>query len=158
MLPDPRRRRGVRHLFVAVLLVAACAVTAGARSWAAIGQWSRAATEDTLARLGARSAGTLRVRVAPSLSTVRWVVIAVRPGGFADLTGQDLAGADTVAVDGKCARGSRHGAVPAVHPPAVMTSDGHTVSQLPVPDTTSSWSRPTSPTCSLPCAHCRGRR
>ncbi|MET9325035.1 transposase family protein [Streptomyces sp. NPDC003038] len=36
--PNPRRRRGMRHPFVAVLLVAACAVTAGARSWAAIGQ------------------------------------------------------------------------------------------------------------------------
>ncbi|MEU6709293.1 transposase family protein [Streptomyces wuyuanensis] len=38
VLPDPCRRRGVRHPFVAVLLVAACAVTAGARSWAAIGR------------------------------------------------------------------------------------------------------------------------
>ncbi|MGW6413300.1 transposase family protein [Streptomyces vinaceus] len=38
-LPDPRRRRGVRHPFVAVLLlVAASAVIAGARSYAAIGQ------------------------------------------------------------------------------------------------------------------------
>ncbi|MFB6717825.1 MULTISPECIES: transposase family protein [unclassified Streptomyces] len=37
LLPDPRRRRGVRHSFVAVLLVAASAVVAGARSYAAIG-------------------------------------------------------------------------------------------------------------------------
>ncbi|WP_420823302.1 transposase family protein [Streptomyces fulvoviolaceus] len=42
-LPDPRKRRGVRHPFVAVLLIAACAVTAGARSWTAIGQWARSA-------------------------------------------------------------------------------------------------------------------
>ncbi|MEU5811727.1 ISAs1 family transposase [Streptomyces sp. NPDC047718] len=136
VLPDPRRRRGVRHPFVAVMLVAACAVTAGARSWAAIGQWSRAAPQDTLARLGARTAGALRVRVAPSLSTIRRIVIAVCPGGLADLTGQDPAGADTVAVDGKCARGSRHGAVPAVHLLAVMTGEGRTVSQLPVPGKT----------------------
>ncbi len=136
VLPDPRRRRGVRHPFVAVLPVAACAVTAGARSWAAIGQWSRAAPQDTLARLGARTAGALRVRVAPSLSTIRRIVIAVCPGGLADLTGQDPAGADTVAVDGKRARGSRHGAVPAVHLLAVMTGEGRTVSQLPVPGKT----------------------
>ncbi|MFJ8842733.1 transposase family protein [Streptomyces cyaneofuscatus] len=49
VLPDPRRRRGVRHPFVAVLLAAVCAVTAGARSWAAIGQGSRSAPRDTLA-------------------------------------------------------------------------------------------------------------
>ena len=36
-LPDPRRRRGVRHPFLAVLLIAASAVVAGARSYAAIG-------------------------------------------------------------------------------------------------------------------------
>ncbi|GAA4792358.1 ISAs1 family transposase [Streptomyces sanyensis] len=112
------------------------AVTASARSWAAIGQWSRAAPQDTLARLGARTAGALRVRVAPSLSTIRRGVIAVCPGGLADLTGQGPAGADTVAVDGKCARGSRHGAVPAIHLLAVMIGDGRTVSQLPVPDKT----------------------
>lgn len=38
-LPDPRHRRGRRHPFVSVLLVAASAVLAGARSYAAIGQW-----------------------------------------------------------------------------------------------------------------------
>ncbi|MEU3776041.1 ISAs1 family transposase [Streptomyces sp. NPDC032472] len=48
----------------------------------------------------------------------------------------EAGGADTVAVDGKCARGSRHGAVPAVHLLAAMTGEGRTVSQLPVPDKT----------------------
>ncbi|MEU3050324.1 transposase family protein [Streptomyces sp. NPDC006984] len=74
VLPDPRRRRGVRHPFVAVLLVAACAVTAGARSWTAIGQWARSVPQETLARLGARTVSALGVRVAPSLSTIRRVV------------------------------------------------------------------------------------
>ncbi|MFE3584887.1 hypothetical protein [Streptomyces vinaceus] len=36
LLPDPRRRRGLRHPFVVVLLAAA--VIVGARSYAAIGQ------------------------------------------------------------------------------------------------------------------------
>jgi hypothetical protein len=53
-LPDPRDRRGVRDPFVAVLLLAACAVAAGAGSYAAIGQWARSARQRTLARLGAR--------------------------------------------------------------------------------------------------------
>ncbi|WP_405016970.1 transposase family protein [Kitasatospora sp. NBC_00070] len=60
VLPDPRRRRGVRHPFVAALLVAASAVVAGARSYAAIGQWSANAPQHALARLGARVAGALR--------------------------------------------------------------------------------------------------
>ncbi|WP_443061059.1 transposase family protein [Streptomyces sp. NBC_00464] len=57
LLPDPRRRRGVRHPFVAVLLVATSAVVAGARSYAAVGQWSANAPQHTLARLGARVLG-----------------------------------------------------------------------------------------------------
>lgn len=48
-LPDPRRRRGKRHPFVSVLLIAACPVLAGARSYAAIGQWAADAPQDTLA-------------------------------------------------------------------------------------------------------------
>jgi hypothetical protein len=61
MLPDPRRRRGVRHPFVAVLLVAASAVVAGAQSFAAMGQWAANAPQHALARLGARLAGALGV-------------------------------------------------------------------------------------------------
>ncbi|MFF8594221.1 transposase family protein [Streptomyces sp. NPDC015220] len=48
LLPDPRRRRGVRHPFVAVLPVAAPAVVAGARSYTAIGQWSADAPRHAL--------------------------------------------------------------------------------------------------------------
>ncbi len=114
VLPDPRRRRrrrrrrGVRHPFVAVLLVAASAVVAGARSYAAIGQWSANAPQHTLSRLGARVVGVLGVCVAPSAATIRRVIGLVCPGGLAGLTGADPAGSDSVAADGKAARGSRH--------------------------------------------------
>ncbi|WP_404868093.1 ISAs1 family transposase [Kitasatospora griseola] len=136
VLPDPRQRRGVRHPFVAVLPVAAAAVVAGARSYAAIGQWSANAPQHALARLGARVAGALGVRVAPSAATVRRIVNLAGPGGLADLTGADPGGADSVAVDGKTARGSRRGRTPAAHLPAAMTGDGRTVTQLRVPDKT----------------------
>ncbi|MFF2812511.1 transposase family protein [Streptomyces sp. NPDC058000] len=136
MLPDPRRRRGVRHPFVAVLLVAASAVVAGARSYAAIGQWSAAAPQHALARLGARVAGVLGVRVAPSAATVRRVIGLVCPGGLADLTGADPGGTKSLAVDGKVTRGSRHGQTPAAHLLAAMTGDGQTVTQLRVPGKT----------------------
>jgi hypothetical protein len=105
-LADPRHRRGKRHPFVSVLLTACAAVVAGARSFAAIGQWARNAPQDTLARLGARIITVLKLRVAPSAATIRRVIIAACPGGLADLLWHDPAGADTLAVDGKTARGS----------------------------------------------------
>ncbi|MCC2275214.1 ISAs1 family transposase [Streptomyces sp. ET3-23] len=135
-LPDPRQRRGRRHPFVAVLLISACAVVAGALSYTAIAQWARNAPQETLARLGARLLASLNVRIAPSRSTIRRVVIAVCPGGLADLTGSDPSGAEAVAVDGKSARGSRCGQVPAAHLLAAMTGDGRTVTQLRVPGKT----------------------
>ncbi|MEU7723849.1 transposase family protein [Streptomyces sp. NPDC040724] len=64
-LRDPRRRRGVRHPFVAVLLVVASAVIAGARSYPAIGQCSANAPQHALSRLGTRAVGAMGVRVAP---------------------------------------------------------------------------------------------
>lgn len=73
-LADARRRRGRRHPFVSVLLIAASAVLAGARSYAAIGQWARSAPQDTLARLDARVAGVLQVRVPPSTATIRRII------------------------------------------------------------------------------------
>jgi predicted transposase YbfD/YdcC len=136
VLRDPRRRRGVRHPFVAVLLVAASAVIAGARSYAAIGQWAANAPQHALARLGARAAGAMGVRVAPSAATIRRVIGHVCPGGLADLTGTDPGGAASMAVDGKTARGSRNGQTPAAHLLAAMTDDGRTITQLRVPDKT----------------------
>ncbi|WP_447002863.1 ISAs1 family transposase [Saccharothrix isguenensis] len=49
-VPDPRRRRGVRHSLTSILSVAAAAVAAGARSFAAIGAWSAS-------RISGRDAG-----------------------------------------------------------------------------------------------------
>jgi hypothetical protein len=38
-VPDPREPRGVRHALTSLLLVSVAAVLAGARSFAAIGEW-----------------------------------------------------------------------------------------------------------------------
>lgn len=102
-LVDPHCRRGKRHLFVSVLLVACSAVVAGARSFAAIGQWARSAPQAALTRLGARTVSVFGVRRAPSTATIRRIINQVCPGGLADLLGCDPAGADTLAVDGKSA-------------------------------------------------------
>ncbi|WP_372412136.1 ISAs1 family transposase [Streptomyces luteireticuli] len=136
VLPDPRDRRGRRHPLTSVLLAAACAVLAGARSYLAIGQWTRHAPQDTLARLGFPARGPLGVRRPASLSTLRRVLTLVCPGGLADLLGTDPAGADSLAVDGKSARGSRTDTAPAAHFLSAVTAAGRAVSQLRVPDKT----------------------
>ncbi|WP_371674143.1 ISAs1 family transposase [Streptomyces sp. NBC_00289] len=135
-LADPRYRRGKRHPFVAVLLIACSAVVTGARSFVAISEWAAEAPQDVLARLGARTATDLSVRVPPSGATIRRVVKDTCPGGLADLLGHDPAGTDTLALDGKSARGSRHGTTPAAHLLAAMTGTGMTVTQLRVPEKT----------------------
>ncbi|MGW3742118.1 ISAs1 family transposase [Streptomyces sp. NPDC005146] len=118
------------------MLVACSAVVAGAKSFAAIGQWASQAPQDTLARLGTRTATAFAVRIAPSSATIRRVVQRTCPGGLADLLGCDPAGADTLVVDGKSARGSRHDTTAAAHLLAAMTGGGQTVIQLRVPDKT----------------------
>jgi len=135
-LADPRHRRGKRHPFVSVLLIACSAVLSGARSFAAIGQWAKNAPQEALARLGARTTSVFAVRVAPSTATVRRIINRTCPGGLADLLGIDPVGSDTLAVDGKSARGSRHDDTPAAHLLAAMTGGGQTVTQLRVPDKT----------------------
>ncbi|MEY9967517.1 mRNA-degrading endonuclease toxin of MazEF toxin-antitoxin module [Streptacidiphilus sp. MAP12-16] len=72
VLPDPRRRRGVRHPFVAVLLVAASSVVAGAKSFAAIGQWAA----NALGWLGARVTGALFSRTTWGAAGTTIVTIA----------------------------------------------------------------------------------
>ena len=90
---------------MAVLLIAASAVVAGARSYAAIGQWARSAPQQALARCGARLVTSLNVRIAPFAATIRRIIAGACPGGLADLAGEDPGQAESVAADGKSARG-----------------------------------------------------
>jgi DDE_Tnp_1-associated len=53
-VPDPRDSRGVRHTLPSLLLAAAAAVLAGARSFTAIGEWVADASPQVLAPLGVR--------------------------------------------------------------------------------------------------------
>jgi hypothetical protein len=64
---DPRRKRGRRRPLAGLLAVGIAAVTAGSRSFAAIGQWAADAGPDVLAGLGAARTGaawTLRTAAA----------------------------------------------------------------------------------------------
>ncbi|MET8518437.1 ISAs1 family transposase [Streptomyces sp. NPDC005077] len=136
VLVDPRDRRGRRHSLVSVLLTACCAVLAGARSYAAVGQWAASAPQDALARLEVRTTGPLGVRRAPAASTIRRVLTLACPGGLADLLGRDPSGARSLAVDGKTARGSRTDTTTAAHLLSAVLPGGHAVAQLRVPDKT----------------------
>ena len=51
-VPDPRARRGVRHQVTTILGLALCAVLAGARSLAAIGEWAANVSPQVLSALG----------------------------------------------------------------------------------------------------------
>lgn len=70
-VPDPRDRRGVRHRLTSLLSVAVCAVLAGAKSLAAIGEWAADAPAEVLARLGVRTDPLTAAVCPPDESTVR---------------------------------------------------------------------------------------
>jgi hypothetical protein len=52
-VPDPRKRRGRRHSLAGLLAAGIAAVTAGSRSFAAVGQWAADAGPEVLDVLGA---------------------------------------------------------------------------------------------------------
>jgi predicted transposase YbfD/YdcC len=69
-VPDPRKARGVRHGVLAVLLLGACAVLTGARSFAAVAEYAHDAGHMVLTTLGVGA-------VVPHESTIRRVLQAV---------------------------------------------------------------------------------
>jgi hypothetical protein len=80
-VPDPRRRRGRRYSLQSILLIAVSAVLAGARSYAAIGDWA-ALTRPAVGVCGRP----------PHAATIRRVLLAVDPAAMqAALTAWTLA-------------------------------------------------------------------
>ena len=71
-VPDPRHARGIRHGVLAILLLGACAVLTGARSFAAIGEYAHDTGRAILDRLGAGP-------VVPHASTIRRVLQDLDP-------------------------------------------------------------------------------
>jgi predicted transposase YbfD/YdcC len=113
---DPRARRGIRHELPGIVAAALAAVAAGARSFAAIGQWAEELTAAQLAGLGL-SRGT-----APDASTFRKVLGRLDADALDELTGAYLwtrtraaGGRRVIAVDGKTVRGARTASAPAPH-------------------------------------------
>ncbi|WP_246353307.1 ISAs1 family transposase [Streptomyces fulvorobeus] len=114
-IPDPRRRRGVRHPVGALLAVAVCAVISGARGFTAIGEWARDAGAVALTRLGLEresvDESTLR-RLFARLDADRLDLVL---GAWAATRTALVAGRRVIAIDGKTVRGARGGGSPAPH-------------------------------------------
>uniref|UniRef100_A0AAU1ICF0 Transposase family protein n=1 Tax=Streptomyces sp. NBC_00180 TaxID=2903632 RepID=A0AAU1ICF0_9ACTN len=114
-VPDPRRRRGVRHPVGALIAVAVCAVVAGARGFTAIGEWARDAGGAALERLGLERGGvdesTLR-RLFARLDADRLDAVL---GAWALARTVLVAGRRVIAIDGKTVRGARGGDSAAPH-------------------------------------------
>ncbi|MEU7890844.1 ISAs1 family transposase [Microbispora bryophytorum] len=126
-VPDPRRRRGIRHAWCTLLAIAAVAVAPGARSLTAIGEWTADAPQQVLALLGVRRdplTGDFKI---PHEATLRralaivdadafdaavcsWITARLLAGGAAGRTPRRA-----FAVDGKSLRGARWGGGEAVH-------------------------------------------
>jgi predicted transposase YbfD/YdcC len=108
---DPRKRRGRRHAFTALLAAGVCAVLTGARSFAAIAEWVEDAGAAQRAKLGLSRADS------PDLTTIWRLLIAVDPQQLDRAIGGWLAGLlrrrpasgrrRVVAIDGKSIRGAR---------------------------------------------------
>ena len=67
VVPDPRKARGIRHSVLAILLLGACAVLTGARSFAAIAEYAHDTGRAVLELLGVGAA-------VPHESTIRRVL------------------------------------------------------------------------------------
>src|SRR4051812_26627423 len=107
-VPDPRARRGIRHALPGIVVVALAAVVAGARSFAAIGQWAGELNAVQLAGLG------ISRPPAPDASTFRKVFARLDAATLDRLVGAFLwtrtrlvDGRRVIAIDGKTVRGAR---------------------------------------------------
>ena len=118
-VPDPRKARGVRHGVAAILLLGACAVLTGARSFAAIGEYAHDTGRTILDRLGMGA-------VVPHACTIRRVL--------SDLDPDAVEAAMRTWVQAQLAQTSAPDGVPAREQRQVLALDGKTVrgAHLPI--------------------------
>lgn len=115
-VPDPRKRRGVRHRLAPILSIATLATLRGATSLRAIGETAAELPQEALGRLGARVSPHSRAYVAPEESTIRRTLKAV------DANAVDLVVNAWVADQVSAGRLAEHHAV-TVQLAAVLESD-----------------------------------
>ena len=136
-VPDPRRRRGIRHRQTTVLAVAVCAVLSGARSFLAIADWAQSLPQDLLKRLGCRRRNDDSIeRIPPSEPTIRRTLESIDADALDRVLHDFLQRhglGRAIAIDGKTLRGSGHGAERPRHlMAAVIHQTGVVVGQMAV--------------------------
>jgi hypothetical protein len=73
-LPDPRRKRGKRHMMISILAISICAVLCGARSYAAIAEFAKLRTQKQLRKFRCRYDSNSKTYIPPSEPTIRRVL------------------------------------------------------------------------------------
>jgi len=122
LVPDPRKRRGVRHTVASILAIATAAVLAGCKSVLAVGEWAAEAPQELLAAAGARRSRQGGRYIAPHLATFRRVLrsadadavdavigsFLAEVAGFASLTRTDGAVPEVPGESGSAGGEARH--------------------------------------------------
>jgi predicted transposase YbfD/YdcC len=106
-VPDPRKRRGVRHSLCGLLAVGVAAVVAGSRSFAAIGQWATDAGADVLCALGASRGAADESTFRRAFSLVSAEALDAALGAWCWTRAARAGGQLVIAVDGKAVRGAK---------------------------------------------------
>ena len=134
-IPDPRAVGGKRHPLVAILNLVAAAVACGIKSLEAIAQFGRGLTPSQVRELGFTRA---RPPCKATLSNVLRRLDMTAAEQQLRLWASHRAGRPAhIALDGKTARGSADGTVPAVHLlSAYAVEAGVVLAQLPVGEKT----------------------
>jgi hypothetical protein len=115
-VPDPRKRRGVRHSITTILALAVCAVLAGCRSFTAIGEWAANASGQILATLEVDGHPPSESTIRRTLARLDGDELDSAIGRWAATRTEPPAGTRrAVAIDGKTARGSGSSAQQARH-------------------------------------------
>lgn len=119
--PDHRKRRGIRHQPGWILAVALCAVLAGARSFAAIADWSTYAASTSLRTTGF---------TAPHVTTFQRVLACLDAEAFDQALGawmQTQVDARIIAICVLEVRGAKNGGADRVHLMAALDHESCTV-------------------------------
>jgi len=106
-VPDPRARRGVRHQLAAILALGLAAVLAGARSFAAIGEWVADAETGVLGDLGSRGRRPSEATIRRALARVDGDQLDAVLGAWMRTRVGVLGGRQVIAIDGKTVRGAK---------------------------------------------------
>jgi hypothetical protein len=111
-MPDPRKKRGKRHMLISILAISICAVLCGARNYAAIADFAKSRTRKQLKKLRCRYDDHSNAYIPPSEPTIRRVLQSCN----AEKVDQNLLGwlgslcTDTaIAFDGKTLKGAGNG-------------------------------------------------